>query len=121
MKNLSISQLVKLRSYVGDHLLDLDESGTPAQITETLELYDILSERIDKLSKERELRREADHAWVHSHYYKIYNGNKSVEEGWKQNWMKVHTEQEIKKELGWSEEDLTDLEKWDEFIEDKKG
>lgn len=95
MDKFNLSELITLRSSVAEKMFDADEQENKEKVSYYLSIVDKLSELIKEQEVNRELERGADSAWTQSTYYKEYKDNKAVEEGWKQNWMKVNAEQDI--------------------------
>lgn len=95
MNEFNLSQLITLRSSVAEKMFDADEKQNKNQVDYYLKIVDMLSDLINKEEEGRKLEKEADDAWKESTYYEKYKDNKAVEEGWKQNWMKVNAEEEL--------------------------
>ena len=95
MDKFNLSELITLRSSVAEKMFDADEQENKEKVSYYLSIVDKLSELIKEQEVNRKLERGADSAWTQSTYYKEYKDNKAVEEGWKQNWMKVNAEEEL--------------------------
>ena len=93
MEKLTLQNLILLRQCLATSMLELDEQGK--DVSHYLKVADILDSEIDKKKSEREYELDADMAWKESTYYEQFKDNPSVEEGWKQNWMKVNMEEEM--------------------------
>ena len=99
MDKFNLSELITLRSSVAEKMFDADEQENKEKVSYYLSIVDKLSELIKEQKVNRELERGADHAWTQSTYYEQFKDNPSVEEGWKQNWMKVNAQEEIMESL----------------------
>jgi len=97
MEKLNLQNLILLRQCLATSMLELDEQGR--DVSHYLKVADILDSEIDKKKSEIEYEWEAEKAWTQSTYYEQFKDNPSVEEGWKQNWIKVNAQEEIMESL----------------------